>query len=1004
MGSAITLSHIAAHLRKNCSVLIIFILISCALGIGCFVGSSLLKKQYMAQSQQLLITIENQVANEISKLLDDHQTAVKNLLESFEVREICGQLAGVESYQGIQQDLIKALQKKVRKQELLAAAYDVLFVTDEGNIAFSLKGTAAQTTISDEAVYKPIYDLLDDVAVLLSPSHADYAYFPQFGKALMVMGIPVLSYSTADPKKPTPFCGMFTLLIDLKKIQKSIDEHLLKLGKTGDIFIAQRKGDKGLILFNTNHNPQAALKEEFPLAADTSIARALAGKLGISQETVERQAQLELRDYIMRVGWTIAIEQHLKSVLFIPNLLHIFMLVLLSFSLLMVLLLVIVSLETIATFLQWQYAAIAFLIASALLITTIWWLFAAIKEYRINTGLVQVQQETQFKTSVQHTSSLILEELTQTEAITHNVIHDIHLSITDAAIVQHVFDAQLAKTHLHALALIRSDTSPIYAARVGYEIKHGEIKQFPWLDQLTNKPFWSGPYIQKEFGNDLVVAYAEPIYDAADAKKRHPLGYLVAALNYRFIKDKVGTLGPKLAPHAWMFKNDTGRLTYYPDKTFVEQGVLFNELYPSLNTDLKSVQEKSQQGFSGSINFKNKQDDEHYLGAYESIPEAEWTLFAYAKESDFSIFTPQLHAIAKLIAIILVLLVTLSLFLGTHMYLFNFDVLSKFCRIYPIILTFGFLSLIGLHYKETAAEPSTYIESQVAIDQVSQEIELSSGKKPIPILTGIQLQFLDIQGPNKIVFELLVWQKFYGKTDIMPGIEIANSSEKVETFEQHTVMEDGAEIKSWRMKGTVFQLHPQYRQMPFDSQRIEILIKPADKTHPVVLVPDIDAYKSLDPKQKPGIESFYLPNFSIQQSYFTYERLNGVETLDFNLMVQRNLGSVLLQYFLPLLVILISLFMMSLIPVEKLTARLSFVTAYSGLFFGLILIHQNVRAITVTTQLSFLEMIIIYLYALIVFSYVGVLVWYRSQDVPYKRVLFWPLVLTYILLVSIYSF
>ncbi len=1010
MGSTMRLQSMLAWLAKQRIYFGMFAPIAVICALAFFGTSIFLHKKQLVAAQHRMYSYEKRISDTIGQILDTRLESAKRLLEIPNVRLLCGQLANVLPAAGDPEEVPLRLYDYVANNYLLAQAYDLLFVSKDGSVEFSFKDTpTTKLDLKAHASYAPILNLLDDVSVLLAPSHSSYGYFPQLDHALMVIGVPVLSPISTDTTagSQSTFCGMLAILVDLQPVQRVISECLAELGSSGDIFVALRKNEKGLLLFNTNLDTSAALKEEFPLEANASIARALSGNLGSSIEVVDRIPQLEIRSYSMKAGWTISVEQLLPYILFVPNLLWALAILFLAIAFISILIFVLFSIVQLQTFVQSHYQQILFIVVAVLLLVCIWWLFAVAKEYRSTAQLVTVQQEAQFKTGTQHTASLVLQQLMQFKSITHEIAStDLQKSpVVNENAITKSFDQFLTKyPSLLALSFVSTTTPPktIAAVRSGSEISYPKDLLIEQMHK--NKSFWIGPTIRKQISPDLILIYAEPMHNDNDTKKERPIGFIYAAFPYSSIKDKVGSLGPKQTPNAMIFKND-GALVYYPDKLFVEQGVLFNEIFRELNPTLKTVQKESEKGYSGSIRFRNKKDNLDYLGIYQSIPESGWTLFVYAKNSDFSVFTSQLHALGKRMVIILVLLLVLWLFLHAQLYLCLFNNLQKFGRIYPLILAGGFLSLLGLYYKEKSAEPTGYIESEVAIDRAKQEMELQLGTAAIPLSTGIQLQYLDIQSPNKITFELKVWQKIYSHhKDIKPGIEIANSSAKVDIYEQHTIKEDGFDTVYWRMRGTIYQLHPQYKQMPFDSQRIEFLLKPAEKLKPVILVPDLDSYRSLDPLQKPGVEPFYLPNFSIEQSFYTYEGQGSNMTLDFNLNVKRNLASVVLQYLLPLFVILLSLFMMALIPVEKLSSRLSFVTADSALFFGLILLHQNVRAITVTTQVSFLEMFILFLYVVIVFSYISILAFYSRNDIPYKRVAFWPLVLTYLFVVATYAF
>src|SRR5581483_4685491 len=117
----------------------------------------------------------------------------------------------------------------------------------------------------------------------------------------------------------------------------------------------------------------------------------------------------------------------------------------------------------------------------------------------------------------------------------------------------------------------------------------------------------------------------------------------------------------------------------------------------------------------------------------------------------------------------------------------------------------------------------------------------------IKIPTGIYIYEFDITSTYKsdIVFD--IWQRYpkLANKKIVKDIELPQVlfMTKTELYKFETETE---EIICWHINGT-FRQNFSYENYPFDPKILSIRVKPVEIHEPIILVPDLNAYKITTP-------------------------------------------------------------------------------------------------------------------------------------------------------------
>jgi hypothetical protein len=242
-----------------------------------------------------------------------------------------------------------------------------------------------------------------------------------------------------------------------------------------------------------------------------------------------------------------------------------------------------------------------------------------------------------------------------------------------------------------------------------------------------------------------------------------------------------------------------------------------------------------------------------------------------------------------------------------------------------------------------------------------------------------------------------------------------------------------------------------YKKFPFDVQDIWVRIWPKRFTNfQTVLIPDFASYTEEAQKQEHfeggkktqkksskgymGLENdLPIEGWKVDRTYFSYRKKNytsnfgtGLEKitkerpeLHFNIQVRRGLGSVIISHVLPILIISILLFGVTMTKTadtekkELLGFSVSTVLAYcASLFFVLIVSHINLRETLATPSFVYLEgfYFAMYLHLLFVSLYDILFVHspknsiIRQHDAALLKLLYWPVLTGLMLLVTFCSF
>jgi hypothetical protein len=307
---------------------------------------------------------------------------------------------------------------------------------------------------------------------------------------------------------------------------------------------------------------------------------------------------------------------------------------------------------------------------------------------------------------------------------------------------------------------------------------------------------------------------------------------------------------------------------------------------------------------------------------------------------------------------------------------------------------------------------------------------------PIRIPTGVLIQSMEFLNGDNVQVSGYVWQR-YGPdvpSDVERGIVLVEAiKEAYDTREAYRYKESGVETVGWYFAATLRQPF-EYAEFPFDEQDLWLRMWSREFSRDVILVPDFDAYYSTDPTTLPGIEREFVYSgwtsiysgfsFSDQQYNSSFGIGDAGEyqmfpELYFNLVLDRNFTGPFFEYLIFAIAVAFLLFGLLVLTTddESLKARFGLSTAgvlaaASGLLFAVILKHNQMRTGVGTQGISYIEMIPIILYGVIVVVVLNAIllaspvrlriIVHRNNLIP--TLAYWPVVLGLLLAVTLIVF
>jgi hypothetical protein len=595
------------------------------------------------------------------------------------------------------------------------------------------------------------------------------------------------------------------------------------------------------------------------------------------------------------------------------------------------------------------------------------------------------------------------------------------------------------RVRLHALYYSRRQGKPdLIQIQSRYDYTQEESDWY-WLP-LQKGATWIEPYFGPA-GDVLMTTYSLPFYRIdASTKEKVPMGVVALDIPLGGIRKIVAAIDLGQGGYGAVVSKK-GAYLYHPTREYVE-GLrsILDVARQSKDTDRAVAGEKAMNGGRGIIDHRSITTglDSWYI--YEQIPSTGWSLHAtFIKDeipADLDILRQQMIRIvaAAVIFLLAVLLLVCRAYEGDSGHLWKASATLSLI----LCLGVGVIWQIALTWDPDMKSEGMKITGKTNLANFVTFHDNASVQKqwgePVYIPTGVFISSLEFSGANKIAVTGYVWQKYHNGGRPLParGFLFPDAVEETKLAEVYSYREKDYTVMGWYFSTVLYEPcnHSRY---PIDYEAIGIRINPKEVGRNVVLIPDIDSYKLMNPSALPGLQkTFHLPDWQIRNTFFElrsfqYDTSFGIQhffgqegfpELVFNIMIKRNLVDAVIRNMTAIFVVALLLFaVMSIMAQEKMSRKFAMdigenLVFIGSMFFVIIYSHISTRVRIPTQEIFYLEYYYFLMYVALLWIPVSAMLYVAESRfffIRYRgnylsKLLYWPVLLGIVFLVTAITF
>lgn len=297
--------------------------------------------------------------------------------------------------------------------------------------------------------------------------------------------------------------------------------------------------------------------------------------------------------------------------------------------------------------------------------------------------------------------------------------------------------------------------------------------------------------------------------------------------------------------------------------------------------------------------------------------------------------------------------------------------------------------------------------------------------------TGMLINDIKFISQDQIEFVGYVWQRYFdGIHDgLTRGFILPQISDKPTIYEMSRTKIEKAEIIIWQVRAHLNQ-NFEYNRYPFDVKDIQIQLRHRDFSKNVILVPDLDAYRIINPTALPAIgQEVNMSNWQLLKSYFEFELQKNntnyglyaygpfgiyheilpsdAPELHLSVVASRNLLDTIITDLLALCVIAVILFVLLLTYFSEGFEML--LETCGAAFFSTVFAQIQFRAKIPSHEFVYFEIFYLTLYLAIMLILITTLIHLFHSHIPWinyrkniiTKLLYWPFILGIIFAVSV---
>jgi hypothetical protein len=564
-----------------------------------------------------------------------------------------------------------------------------------------------------------------------------------------------------------------------------------------------------------------------------------------------------------------------------------------------------------------------------------------------------------------------------------------------------------------------------------------EYTREAWFEKALahGSPSWSEPYGDGK-KNAHAVSYTIPFTMASDRNAAR--GVVRIAISLATIRDYFTTM--ELGHSIFRFIiSRKGLFIYYPLNEVVDNQMnIFTLIKYEKNQVPEEKLRKALQGREDILEMKSPAEGVTYLSVYEPLSSTGWCLVSNYLKDDFTLSKTALRR--QQIVLILVLIVFLTTV--TALVMKAWELRKK--RLWVLSTVFALLCLGGTcavwhlvyraHFNDD--KDLLFLTDKVMLHKAlaGYDVLRTDGprKQAVSVPTGIFLETLEFKSANELKMVGYIWQKYARTIDPSIAREVTlPEATSLSLQEVYHDKEGPEEVIRWKFDATIREYF-NYSKYPFDHPDMWIWLKHSGMDNRVLLIPDFGGYKLMSPAASPGLPAggLVLPGYTLLGTYFSYAKSiattdlgvkNGesYETfpeLYYHVIARRNILNPFVSKIFPIVIMLSMLFVVILkfsnSEEEKKTfgiSGLGVLGTVISFFFSTMVSQSALRTEMNVEKVTFLENFHLITYFMLFYMAVTTFFFIGSrkptileyEDCLLSKLLFWPLVTSLILLITI---
>ncbi len=584
-----------------------------------------------------------------------------------------------------------------------------------------------------------------------------------------------------------------------------------------------------------------------------------------------------------------------------------------------------------------------------------------------------------------------------------------------------------AQTRIFAPYIVRDDNGTYRFIDIAKVYDYTQISSDPdtsWYHlPLEKGALWLEPYFGAA-SKKFLAEYALPIFKP----DKTPLGVIIANYSLENMQDSLNSLDIGNTGYAILISNK-GNILAHPDSNAQNQNIV--EYHKNANRLILAEQSELALKNKTLENFITDTSGQEKLIIVHEVEGTSW-LIGLVLDVD-ELMTYRAHYYQEYVNGIIFSSSTLLILLLLGWLVYRPKITTLYFTSLMISLVLLITASAYIFYNSHTLEiTETKIFNQSSLNKYLQSTIISKykGENFVKIPTGIYIQNMSFANDGKIDLSGFIWQKIPAsvKSDqIVEGFVFPQQTQQTHYKKIYEKSLGHFNLFGWQFE-TSLNINYDNRQFPFGKNLLEIEIAPEKIGENIILVPDLSAYENIKPSALPGVyTNLKLKNWVIAASYFSYKPsisevdfgmshksyISKLPVLSFNLVLKNRMVSPLITFVIPLLIIGLLCYL-SLIQEKDHNKIVTLRTlSYSAsLLFILAILHIALRNNILSFEITFAEYCYIMMYIMVTLVTINNLllakkapikfIHYRDNLLP--KILYWPLITGFILLLAVLLF